>query len=447
MSYSHTLLVISENADRTARYSEEAARLGIALIAAEFTSGRLRIKSKKAPDAILFDFAAADTIPSEKLVLSLEKHYAPKRVPMVASQSSNSIGKLPIEVVRLYPPYSPARVMNRMRAAIRLAHIETELELRRQTLKDVSGKDLDVAQHAIRKDPLRILFAGKASPEFLSLIHAVKDDNVDVVGAFTSFTAFDYLNDMGFDGVVLNALDDVKSAASIARTMRRNSKLYHVPALLLVDGDSFEPDDVIFIDGVSDIIPKRVGADEIKGRLVNLAREYRYQDQLKSLFTRVPDQDCIDIRSGLMTRSFFETHIARGSRHAHKTKSPYSLAVLSCAPQAGLSLTPEIIIKAEHQTASLLKSLVRVQDFGVRIDRNTFAIAFPAQALSDARDAMSRLTEILKHTGCENIAGARPFTMSCRYALGALKPGESGQALFSRVYGQLRRSGKVSNIA
>jgi two-component system cell cycle response regulator PopA len=45
----------------------------------------------------------------------------------------------------------------------------------------------------------------------------------EVVAAFTTYTAFDYLHDGDFDAVLLSAAEDLNDSLSISAGMRRNT--------------------------------------------------------------------------------------------------------------------------------------------------------------------------------------------------------------------------------
>ncbi|MEI2559109.1 hypothetical protein, partial [Acinetobacter pittii] len=80
--------------------------------------------------------------------------------------------------------------------------------------------------------PLKVLTVGEPAPKFLALAHALRDLGAEAIGAFTAYTAFDYLHDQEFDAVVLWAGETHAEALSIAGGMRRNTRLYHIPTVL-----------------------------------------------------------------------------------------------------------------------------------------------------------------------------------------------------------------------
>ena len=94
-------------------------------------------------------------------------------------------------------------------------------------------------------------------------------------GAFTAFTAFDYLHERDFDSVVLWAGDNSSEALSIAAGMRRNTRLYHIPALLYLRGESYVTTSEAFHRGVSDVASPETPETETAKRVIELSRSYR----------------------------------------------------------------------------------------------------------------------------------------------------------------------------
>jgi two-component system cell cycle response regulator PopA len=81
-----------------------------------------------------------------------------------------------------------------------------------------------------------VLAAGKPDRHFLALSNALTDRGCEVVAAPTPYTAFDYLHERPFDAAVLWGAEDHAPALSIASGMKRNTRLYHIPAVLYLRG-------------------------------------------------------------------------------------------------------------------------------------------------------------------------------------------------------------------
>jgi len=206
------------------------------------------------PRNLTFDTVTANRLPKQMpkcIILGLNQYdveyaailrrvqatYPGFNIPVLALVAS--IPPLEIEEFDsvLLQPCHPEQIVLRASALIRLAEMEREIGFRLETLNENFGLNTSLPVND-KKERLSILFIGKASPEFMVIINALQKINVQIVAAFTSFTAFDYLYEKTFDAVVMNGLDSTEPAFTVAETMRKNASLYHVPALLLVNGDS-----------------------------------------------------------------------------------------------------------------------------------------------------------------------------------------------------------------
>ena len=87
----------------------------------------------------------------------------------------------------------PSQIANRVNAMIRLGAMDAEITRRLETLREDFNQHPDIGDLSPDRK-FRVLFIGKASPSFMVVINALQDKGVEVIAAFTSFSAFDYLH-------------------------------------------------------------------------------------------------------------------------------------------------------------------------------------------------------------------------------------------------------------
>src|SRR6202000_1440946 len=92
----------------------------------------------------------------------------------------------------LAAPLHPAQAACRLETLVRTATAQEELELRTATFAERAAP-LDPGQPGAA--PWRILAAGEPAPRFLALSNALIQHGAEVTGAFTAYTAFDYLHE------------------------------------------------------------------------------------------------------------------------------------------------------------------------------------------------------------------------------------------------------------
>ena len=209
---------------------------------------------------------------------------------------------------------------------------------------------------------------------------------------FTSFSAFDYLHERTFDAVVMNALEQSEPALTISESMKRNAKLFHVPTLFLVDPETFQDHELAYKKGARDIISSNADTQEISGRILELANYHRIHDQLKSEFSSIGGETCVDPATGLFNQDFFRAHMRRVCETMKKTQEPLSLIAIRVTPNASYMIPGEKVSDAVSQIGSILKSLVRMQDITARLDDNTFMIAFPGEDRESVSPVLDRIS-------------------------------------------------------
>jgi two-component system cell cycle response regulator PopA len=156
----------------------------------------------------------------------LKAAYSPRRLPILAlGAPGEAMDSGPFDLV-IAPPVHPAQMAMRLDSLVRLAIAEEEFDLRAKTFAE-RGRRLDPPQPDL--SPLQVLTVGEPSPKFLALAHALRRSGAETTGAFTAYTAFDYLHERPFDAVVLWAGETHAEALSIASGMRRNTRLFHIP--------------------------------------------------------------------------------------------------------------------------------------------------------------------------------------------------------------------------
>ena len=304
--------------------------------------------------------------------------------------------------------------------------------LRIDTLKDDFGIDYKFSETAL-ESPFRVLFIGKASPEFMVVINALENKNVEVIAAFTSFSAFDFLHENPFDAVVMNMLTGPEPALTICETMRRNSQLYHTPTLFLT-GEGYDGHDLAYSKGATDIIPFGADENEISGRILEVANYYRIHQRLKAEFGALGGERCIDEASGSYNPAFLRAHLRRIFDADKESREPTSMMMLRFYPQNTAPKDPERLTAAYNQAGRLVKNLVRMEDVVARLSEDTFAVAFPSQSAQTLGVVEDRIRGVLESAAFQS--GNRAYTafqLSVNVGISCAASGETSDDLIDRL--------------
>lgn len=359
------------------------------------------------------------------LAQRLKAACAPRRLPVVAIGLPGSAVEAQGFDLTLAPPLHPAQAAMRLETLVRTAVAEEEFELRAETFAH-RGRDLDRPE--IPPGPYRVLAIGEPAPQFLALSNALARNDADVVGAFTAYTAFDYLHERNFDAVVLWADENPQEALSIAAGLRRNTRLYHIPALLYMRRNSSLAASEAYHRGVSDVASPDTPETETARRVVELARSYRRQTAVRQALEKARNSGLMEAATGLFTRELFAAHLASLAHAARERNRALSVCVLKMAekPELKIARREGWLARAVPQIGSMISRLVRVEDTAARLAPDVFALALPSTPLPSARAAAERIAAVIGCTAFEAGDNRPPFVVE--FDIGAAEVGSAETA-------------------
>lgn len=417
-----SVLLISDSPEKAARLSPDLHAKGYNTVTSIFNGDRLQGIPRQAPDAIILCLESTNLrVPA--ITQALRARYAGKNLPLIGVfEEYTELPDAEFDSI-LFEPVHPNQIVHRIAAMIRLTIMQSEMTLRMETLQQDFGIDYRLNPKAF-DDSLKVLFIGKATPEFMVIINALEQKNVEVIAAFTSFTAFDFLHETTFDAVVINALNGMEPGLTIAQTMRRNASLYHTPALLLADKGMIQ-DSVAYEHGVSDILFSKSEENDIQDRILELARFHRLHRQVKAEFENLGQAECMD-ESGAYSSRFFAKHIDRLVTTYSQQDLPVSILTINAGFSGESPDDPEIEVTAFNQLGSMIKNMVRVYDVTARLSKNIYVIAFPGQPASSLKPVLTRLSSLTK--SAEFGPTGKSYKMSLALDLAELGNGVTGES-------------------
>jgi two-component system cell cycle response regulator PopA len=374
---------------------------------------------------------------AEGLALKVKEASGPRQLPIIAIGQPQLGGDAQAYDLTLAAPLHPAQAAFRLETLVRTATAQEELELRMATFAE-RGAKLDPGHPG--DAPWRVLAVGEPAPRFLALSNALAQHGAEVVGAFTAYTAFDYLHEQPFEAVILWGGENEAEALSIAAGMRRNTRLYHIPAVLYLrpfGGSSLAE---VFHRGVSDVTTHDTPDQEIADRVIELARAYRRQVAIRKALNRARSSGLMDAATGLFTRDLFAAHLARLTRSAQTRNRALSVCVLRLTERPELkALRAEgWVDKAVPQIGSMIGRLVRSEDTAARLGPETFALALPATPLAAARAAAERISAVIGCTAFDAGEGRPPFVVEFDIGVAEVESGESAGRALERAAARLQ---------
>ena len=422
------VLIVARDDSLAGPLSEGLDRLGWRTITARGQYAAVTALTDLQIEAAIIDLTSCGE-ESLGLARRLKAACTPRRIPIIAIGNPDPVLQNYGYDLTLAAPLHPAQAAMRLESLVRMAVSLEEFDLRLETFVE-RGRELRMPEPDA--SPFRILAIGEPAPQFLALSNALSRHGADVVGAFTAYTAFDYLHERIFDAVVLWAGDNPQEALSIAAGLRRNTRLYHTPALLYMRQDSYVTTSEAYHRGLSDVASPETPESETAKRIVELARSYRRQMAVRAALEQARSSGLMDAATGLFTRDLFAAHMARLAAAAKARNRPLSVCVLKVAEK------PEVIAaragghldKAIPQIGSMISRLVRVEDTAARLAPEVFALALPATSISNARLAGERIAAVIGCTAFEAGEGKTPFVVDFDLGVAQVTSAESaGRAL------------------
>ena len=279
MTVQARVLILAKDDRLAGPLADGLDRLGWRTVTARNPTTALTVMADMALEAAVIDVESGG-MDAYEAAARLKAAAAPRRLPVIALGRPDAATMAASVFDRtLAPPLHPTQAAMRLETLIREAVAEEEFARRQETFAE-RGRELSPPREVV--GPWRVLSVGEPSPGFLALSHALKTQGADVVGCFTTYTAFDYLHDGAFDAVVLCVGRDVNESLSISAGMRRNTRLYHTPVLLhLPPGKELNLSEA-YHRGVSDIVLAEAPEDETAARVVELVRAYKRQTAIRA---------------------------------------------------------------------------------------------------------------------------------------------------------------------
>lgn len=432
MSINARVLIVARDDQLAGPLAEGLDRLGWRTITARGPYAAVAALEDLEIEAAIID-ATAGLDEGRTLAKRLKSAYAPRRLPVIAIGSPGEDADRAAGFdLTLAPPLHPAQAALRLDSLTRMTIAEEEFELRQETFAE-RGRQLAAAVES--SEPFRILAIGDPAPDFLALSNALHRTGAEVVGAFTAYTAFDYLHERPFDAVVLWAGDNQTEALAIAAGMRRNTRLYHIPALLYLQTPAEIGLAEAYHRGVSDLASPDTPPLETARRVIELARTYRRQTAIRQALDRARGSGLMDSPTGLFTRDLFAVHLARLAHASRRRGRPLSLCVLRVADRPELTLARKSgwLDRAVPQIGSMIGRLVRAEDTAARLAPDVFALALPGTGLSAANAAGERIAAVIGCTAFEAGDDRPPFVVEFDIGVSELEPSESAVAALERA--------------
>lgn len=424
------VLVVASRPSVAGALASRLARLGLHLSTAVGEDAARRA-AREPRDAVIIEASQDCDFDAAALARHLRAAARPRSLAVLAVLSAPPAADVAsaFDATLIAPAYAP-QLAARLRFLLRLSIMEDEAKLRADTLAAAGGR-LQPPDDLTKPRPIEALYVGAPHPDYLTIDRAIAGAGGSLTASFSTFAAFDFLHEHEFDAVILNALGEDDAAFTICSALRRNTRLFHLPTLMLVDMTQFRRAEEAFARGASDLIPANAEPEEVVSRVLSLTRERRRREALSAAFSAVSAPEVTDAETGLVTPEFFMDHVQHMGERAHAVGRPLAVAVLHAEAPTDVSRLARD--DALRQLGSMMRRLVRVEDLAACMDAGVFAVAMPGCDGDAARTAAERLEAVGECTAFDGGDLEDPFQLTLTASIADLQPGESGRALLIRA--------------
>ena len=428
------ILVVAPDDDLVGSLCQGLDALGWRTVTARSLAGAVQVLIDWSLETVIIDARMPDAADG---VAALRQTVSPRRLPVMAVGAGAADWPAGVADIAMSGPPHAAQAALRLENLVRAAIAEEEVALREATFA-ARGEPLPLSDEDA--SPLRVLAAGKPDRHFLALSNALSDRGCEVVAAPTPYTAFDYLHERPFDAAVLWGAEDHAPALSIASGMKRNTRLYHIPAVLYLRGSGEINLSELYNRGFADVAAADTPEEETADRIVALARHHRRHVVIRRALESVRGSGLTDPATGLFTPELFASHLARVAEGARLRRRPLSVVVLR------VSETPALVDarkdgwldRALPQIGAMVSRLIRTEDTAARLSADVFALALPATRGPAARIAADRIAAVIGCTAFDAGPDRSPFVVEFEVGVAEFIPGESPAVVLERASKDIR---------
>ncbi|MGI9415698.1 MAG: diguanylate cyclase, partial [Hyphomicrobiales bacterium] len=400
------------------------------------------------PDIVVLDLLnRRETESTERFVAfarTLKHDQTLSSLPVIAvgdeascsAQASEDIRNAPVDDL-IVGPVNSRQICGRVTALVRLSTMHEELVRRLNTSAKYGVDAPPIAAPPKQVADATVLVIG--ATESFPVIEQCLSPHAALVGALSPSTALDYMARRQFDTVIVDLDGDPKPYLEFCDVVRRNSRMYNIPIVLLAPAETVRDPAVEASDGVTDVMAKPVRPRELETRIVSLIKEMRFRDSLRSVYKEARHMATSDGLTGLYSRGFLLEHLRAMIKDARARADVFSLAFLEIANIAQINKEFGYVVgdRIIRQVGEIMGYLVRGEDLTARYSGARFCIILPDTTLEAAQIALKRIAGVVKHTALTAPDIERPITADLICSVGEIENDSGPEAMIERMRAKL----------
>jgi len=405
MSLQGPILVIADNSGLAQALADAGA---FPIVESSWAGARTALGEVK-PSAIVASAPAAAETDAAMALAERAAKLTPF-VPFMSRVSDGATVAMP-HAMAVEESASPARVVARLSAALRLRTLHATTLSRARALKE----ERNIVAELPAGDPLddaTVLLMGRGRHH--ATLSVAVGERMGVIGALSVETAARCLTARDIDGIVIGEGLGAPAVDAFLTILADDSRFRDLPVALLGSGHDIAA------------LPNFVSACDpmvLLSHVTPLVRLHAFETALKRLLASIECKGMLDPHTGLLRSDAFGRALDLAIEDAAGRGAVFSLA--------RFSFDEPIDRRSSIDAARLVSRLMRDSDFACRQDDGSILFVFGDTELRHAHVVARRLASVLKHTMVR--PNREQQGVSPSITLATLKPSDTALTLLTRV--------------
>ena len=436
------ILVHCSNQDELATLAAKLRAEGFRAIDALSPTDVLAAIAEETPNIIIID---TDTSPRVGLGLikELKRREQTRGIPifLIAGDKSSSLEKEAVDAGAdgfLAKPYGDTQLFSRIGLLSRLATMQEEISRRARTAEKY-GVDGAAPIHV------------PAHPADVNVL-VLQDHSVagyDLNGAFPSdyrieqvhdtASAFEMLGRHDFDAVVVDIRAQEQSLLHFCVDLRKNSRFYNIPVMIVADPESHIDPDAAFESGATDILTRPFSPDQLHGRIEFLVRQQRYRMSMLGIYREARHTMTSDSLTGLYTHGFLLEHLTEQIEDVGRRPKNLTIGFFDVKNMVGINEKYGYAAgdRLLRQIGGMIGGLARGEDLPARYSGEEFCVVMPDTPTDAAITAIHRIAGVVNQTEFAVFKINEPVRVHLTTGYATMVGKETAEGLIKRAHNMI----------
>ena len=227
----------------------------------------------------------------------------------------------------------------------------------------------------------------------------------------------------------------VDACFTACRDIRNNSRLYHLPVLLIAEPEEFEDSAAPYLAGFNDVLSSPLSGRTLRARVSAQIKQERLRAQMGAVYRDALRQISNDALTGLYSHGFLHEHLKRLIDDALTRDKPLSVGYFELADMERINAAYGYAAGDTllSQMGTVISRLVRGEDLPARFNGRKFCVVMPDTPVDEAQAMLRRVAGVLSFTEFALPDIDRPVMVRLNTGSAGLRPGDSAAGLIARA--------------